>query len=480
MGDDMAYLPQFKNDLFISYRRAANEAHDNWVDAFCEALRASLAELVGDVSIWRDEELLRAGAAWRPEIAEALNNAAIFLAIISRTYLDSDECRKELDIFLGRLKDPQSGTQRMIMPIFKQPPKPGQELPREVGEVHRHEFFRWDPPGSPRFRELGPDPDGADTRAFWETLGRVAQDIMVALEALHGKVQAEALGTVFLARVGPEIQLERERLRSDLQQRHYLVVPEHEYLWNADDFRDRIERDLDAAQLCIHLVSRNESIEPETAARAQLQLQLANEAMRRNGRPPPLVWIQPASAVHPSARALIDYIEGDLANDGVEYWRGGLEDLKTQVYDKLAPAAPAPAAAAGKVREVALLVEEGDLGSVGSLRALLVDRLGIDPQPVKFAGAAPRDAARMNRTLAACDQCLLVWAAQPEDWVHDVLDNEAFASRLGRDRMCVVALAPPTPEKATFQTTKARTIQAVASLDEAGLRAFLAGGANDG
>jgi hypothetical protein len=334
----MGYLPQFKNDLFISYRRVANEAHDAWVDAFCEALRTSLKELVGDVSIWRDEEALRAGSPWRPEIAQALNDAAIFLAIISRTYLDSDECRKELDTFLGRLKDASTGTQRMIVPIFKQPPKPDQELPREVGDVHRHEFFRWDPPGSPRFRELGPDPDGADTRAFWETLGRVAQDIMVALEALRGAARTRALGTVFVARVGPEIELERERLRSDLQQRGYLVVPEHEYLWNADDFRARIDADLDAARLCIHLVAKMESIEPETAERAQLQLKLAHEAMKRSARPPPLVWIQPASAVDPSARALIDYIEGDLANDGVEYWRGGLEDLKTQIYDKLGPA----------------------------------------------------------------------------------------------------------------------------------------------
>ena len=294
-----------------------------------------------------------------PEIAQALNDAAIFLAIISRTYLDSDECRKELDTFLGRLKDASTGTQRMIVPIFKQPPKPDQELPREVGDVHRHEFFRWDPPGSPRFRELGPDPDGADTRAFWETLGRVAQDIMVALEALRGAARTRALGTVFVARVGPEIQLERERLRSDLQQRGYLVVPEHEYLWNADDFRARIDADLDAARLCIHLVAKTESIEPETAERAQLQLKLAHEAMKRSARPAPLVWIQPASAVDPSARALIDYIEGDLANDGVEYWRGGLEDLKTQIYDKLGPAAPAPAASPAAGRAVAMLVEEG-------------------------------------------------------------------------------------------------------------------------
>jgi hypothetical protein len=466
----MPYLPQFKNDLFISYRHAANETHDRWVDSFCEALRASLVELVGDVTMWRDEAELRSGDRWRPEIAEALNGAAIFLAIISRTYLDSDECRKELDQFLERLKDGAEGPERRIVPIFKQPPKPEQDLPRELGEVQRHEFFRWDPPGSPRFRELGPNPNGPDTRDFWETLGRLAQDIMVALEDLHGKARKRALGVVFVARVSPEMEQERERLRSDLQQRGYIVVPEREYLWNADDLRDRLDRDLEAAQLCIHLVARTESIEPKASERAKLQLELAHQAMKRKGRPAPLVWIQPAAAIHPSARALIDYIEGDLANEGVEYWRGGLEDLKTQIYDKLPPAAPPKPAV--QVRETALLVEERDIGGLGALKALLVDGMAIDPQPVKFDGSSPKDNARFQRTLAACDQCLVFWSGQSEEWVRDVLDTPDLAGHLGRDRTCIYVAGPPTPEKATFQTTKARTIQAVDALNEPELRAF--------
>ncbi|MFL5073606.1 MAG: TIR domain-containing protein, partial [Xanthobacteraceae bacterium] len=84
----MGYLPQFENDLFVSYRRVSNEAQDRWVDVFCQALGTKLKELVGDVKIWRDEEI-RLGQRWRPEVADALSNAAIFLAIVSRTYLDS-------------------------------------------------------------------------------------------------------------------------------------------------------------------------------------------------------------------------------------------------------------------------------------------------------------------------------------------------------------------------------------------------------
>jgi hypothetical protein len=466
----MGYLQQFKNDLFLSYRRVSNESQDAWVDAFCKALSTSLKELVGDVTIWRDQDQLRTGQPWRTEVAEALDGAAIFLAIVSRTYLDSDECRKELDRFLGWLKDPTRGGERKIVPIFKQPPKREQQLPHEMGQIHHHNFFRCEPPPSSRFREFGPNQGDADRQEFWETLERVAQDIMVALEELKGHACQRAIGKVFVARVSPELQLERERLRSDLQQRGYLVVPEQEYLWNSGDHRDRITRDLESAQLCIHLVGCTASIEPTAALRARQQIELAHEVMKRIGRPAPTVWIQPVSEIDESVRELLDYIKSDLADKGVEYSEGGLEDFKTHIYDKLAPAPPRTAPSPR--REIALLVEEGDAGDVGAVKALLVDRLALDPKPAKFAGTSPKDVARLARTLAGCEQCLIFWARQPEEWVLDLLDSEVLAGHLGRDRMCVYAVGPETPEKRCFQTMKARTIVAADGLNEPDLQAF--------
>jgi TIR domain len=470
-GDvNMGYLPQFKNDLFISYRRVSNEAQDKWVDAFCRALGSSLKELVGDVKIWRDEDQLRTGQPWRLEVQQALADAAIFLAIISRTYLDSDECRKELDRFLECLKDPERGSQRKIVPIFKQPPKPEQELPHEIGEIHYHNFYLRDPPGSSHFRELSPSADDVDSRAFWETLARVAQDLMAALEELMGLARQRALGKVFIACANSELQLERERLRSDLQQRGYLVVPEHEYLWNADDHRDRITRDLEESLLCIHLVACTASIEPAAASHARLQLQLAYEAMKRKAKHAPMVWIQPASKVDASASELIDYVKRDLANKEVEYWQGGLEDFKTQIYDILPPVLPKRPLSLG--REIALLVEEGDVEEVSVIRALMVDKLALEPKPIKFAGTLPNDAERLARTLASCEQGLIFWARQPEEWVLDLLDYQELSGHLGPDKMSVYVAGPDRPEKRSFRTRKARTIWGLDGLNEPELQAF--------
>jgi hypothetical protein len=460
----MGYVPQFKNDIFVSYRHSSNEGQDKWVDTFCKRLEERLTEFVGDITIWKDKTELRAGDLWRPEIAEALDSAAIFLAIISRTYFESDVCRCELDQFLGRTKEAAEALQRRLVPIFKQPTKPGQELPQELAQIHHHEFFQLDPPGSTRFKEFGPE---TDANRFWETLEQLAQDLMDALETLKGEARKRVVGTVYLARVGPELQAERAKLRSDLQQRGYLVVPECEYLWNATDFHEKIADDLNAAQLCVHQVARTPSIDPNTAERARLQLDLATQTMKSKGKSLPLVWIQPASETDESARALIDYIEQELSNEGVEYSQENLEDFKTQIYDKLPRRTAAPS------REVALLVEEGDVAATGEINALLVDKLGVDPRRIKLTGSNLQDPSSLAKVLARCGKCVIFWGGQAEAWVSDILTLDVLAGYIGKEKLCVYGAAPASPEKSTFRTTQARIIDAMSGGQESDLRQFL-------
>ncbi|MGD8938995.1 MAG: toll/interleukin-1 receptor domain-containing protein [Gammaproteobacteria bacterium] len=462
----MGFLPQFKNDVFISYRRVSNESTDRWVDSFCANLYAELCDRVGDVVIWRDTNALHAGDAWRPEIAEAVDSSGVFLAVINRTYFDSDECRKEMDRFLGTLKAAK-GDGRKLMPIFKHPSRSPEEMPAELHEIGHHEFFVRE---AEKWRELDPKRDADE---YWERMSRMVQDLTVALESLQGRQKRQALGKVFIARVAPELRQERERLRSDLQQRGLLVVPETEYLWNADDHVQRIQNDLSEALLCIHLVSRAESIEPLTPERDRLQLKLAHEEMQKRQRPAPLVWIQSAASTAQCNQPLIDYIEQTLANEGVEYLQGSLEELKTQMHDML----PQPAAedSAGP-REVALLVEEADLGDLVPLKVLLAEHLGIEPRPVKFSGSTPKSDERLQRALETCQQVLIFWSRESDDWVTDLLDLPALQGHLRDKRVCIYVSGERTDEKDTFVTTKAIVVRADLQGDlqdsEADLRHF--------
>ena len=482
----MGYLPQFNNDLFISSRRVSNESPARWVDTFCADLGSQLRERVGDVAIWRDTAQLRAGAAWRPEIAAAVDSTGIFLALMARTYFDSDECRKELDRFLGQLKAAGGGGGRKLMPIFKHPARNPDELPAELREIGHHEFFVHEAQG---WRELDRKRDADD---YWERMSRMVQDLTQALEDLHGRQKKQSLGSVFISRVAPELLQVRERLRSDLQQRGYRVLPENEYLWNADDHAQRIANDLGQALLCVHLVSCSASIEPLSARRDQAQLALAQAEMARRRQPAPLVWIQAADAIAPEQQGLIDYIQNDLCNAGVEYLQGSLEALKTQVLDMLpapapppgAPAAPAvptvpaatlqpPEATAPRPPRIALLVEAQDLADTGPLKALLAGTLGLDVRTLLFNADSPDDSVRLHKTLALCPQVLLFWSRQDEDWLTDLLDLDALAGHLGPQRLCVYATGAPSAQKQAFVSPSATVLQALTDLNPGGLRQFV-------
>lgn len=463
----MAYLPNYKNDLFISYRRASNEGPDEWIDNFCQQLGAHLRDVVGDVKIWRDTAQLRAGEEWRREIADALDSSAVFLAIISRTYLESDECRKELDHFLGRLKTANDASPRQIVPIFKHPPKKDQPLPQEINARGRHTFYRVDDKSSEHWSEVMPLGEGM--YEFRKTLGQVAQDLMRTLEEFKGIAKKKALGKVFLACVGPELQKQRAQLRSELIQRGYAVVPESEYLWHTDDCGAQIARDLADAKLCVHLVSPGASVEDGTSRNARRQLELAHAEMRNRGCPAPLVWIQSAAA-DPSARELIEYIQTDLADEGVEYWQGGLEELKTQINKHL-PAAQ-PAKAESQAREVLLLVEDAEAASAKALKTLMVES-GIEPRVVKLADGAP-DAKKLADALTTCRQAMVYWGAKDEDWVGDVL---RALPGLNKADVCIYAAAPVTDEKSDYVTTRAHVVCADGGAGDTELRRFLAAGA---
>lgn len=470
----MACQTQFPIDVFISYRRATNKSSDHWVDEFKDALQLEMEDLsVNPPKIWRDIENISEGEAWREELQKNIENAAIFLAIISKSYFESDECIKELNHFLGRLKDPKNGAMRKLFQVFKHPSN--SEIPREFNDLERVEFFQRDRDPK-KFVAFSPAKDSSTHTQFNEKLSQLAQGVMLALEALQAKGRP-TLGRVFLARVAPELINERDRLRADLQQQGYEVVPKKEYFWNADDIRQRILDDLEGAQLAVHLVPSMASVEKNTADWTRTQIELAIGVMKAHHRPVPLVWIAPASETDSSMRKLIYNVEHELAEDGVQYWKGGLEEFKNQIYDKL-PKPPAVAAevAGGEdgLDTIALLVEESDLVGLGPLKSKLTGELGLEPLTVKFSQAAPKDRERLVSTLTRCNKAIIYWGQQGEEWLQDLLRVPELKSHKRCDRLAVFIDGPDSDEKSVFSSKWACTIRGSTQTAAEALKSFMA------
>lgn len=464
--------PKFQHDLFISYRHTANAS--NWVDVFHEQLLACLEDRVekGKIAVWRDTDNIRAGDEWRKEIEAALDATAIFLAIITPPYFDSTVCAKELDHFLALSKDSTESVQRMIVPVYKLPRRPNLEPPELEGFNH-YTFHHLDPP----HKEFAPYRDIEEERCFYVQLVSLVEDLERQLYKLTGSARAQLKGTVYLALVGPELEREREKLRSDLLQRGYLVLPERPYFWSSADLESKVTADISAADLCVHFVGGADSVESKTPQRERLQLERAVDVMMHKHRPLPLVWIQPSKEARVASRSLVEYIQKELADKGVEYSQGSLEDFKNYIQDKLAKESdtdPAPTSSLPG-SDIAVIVEEGDLAETKEVNALLVDKLGWNPKRLKLSGPTPRDPAAGSKTLQRCNKAMIFWGRQSEDWVNNLAD-ELLAGHSGKDRLCVYISDPSSEEKTTFRTTKARTIFASADAAEAELREFLTAG----
>jgi hypothetical protein len=462
----MAFLPEYKSDLFISYRRAINEGPDRWISSFQQALQLSLRRLVGDVVIWRDEEQLHTGDVWRTKLVDALQNAAIYLAVISRTYLESRECRNVLDLMLAALID-ALGRSRRLFPVYMQPPRSEADVPPELQGTQKREFYERRPDTPLGFSELDARPDCLE---FQQRLAWLAQEVTVALERLRDESLSRVAGRVFVADVEPALYRDRDGLCADLFDHRFLVAPEREYLWSSVEVERHIRADLEQALMSIHLVAPEGQRTEAEVQHARHQLVLAVEVLRRRGCPPPVVWIPTRDGASEALQRFLGEVDGPLADEGVEVLVGGIEELKTFVYRRLRPFVPADAAPAGN--ELVVLVEDGDFTAFGALRARLVGQLGVEVVPARLHGTALQDPAGVAQVMAGGPRCLVYWGQQEESWVQQVLRLPVLAGRLGRERLGILVAGPPGPEKEQFVSIKACVIPDDGG--EHGLRNFLA------
>lgn len=105
----MAYLPEFKTDVFISYARL-NEGADKWVSQFHDRLEAQLKQLAGrELKIWRDLEQLQRDHLVSQTIKSELEASGLFLALHSHAYDDSHYCRQEVLWFCKHAQNDEWG-----------------------------------------------------------------------------------------------------------------------------------------------------------------------------------------------------------------------------------------------------------------------------------------------------------------------------------------------------------------------------------
>jgi hypothetical protein len=100
----MAWVAGFEHDVFISYARVDNATADGdplhgWVTQFHRHLNVALSKKIGllyKLKIWRDTREIQGNQLFDKTIQDAVQGAAVFVALDSHGYQASEYCRPSI------------------------------------------------------------------------------------------------------------------------------------------------------------------------------------------------------------------------------------------------------------------------------------------------------------------------------------------------------------------------------------------------
>jgi hypothetical protein len=305
MTESRAYVPGFEHDIFVSYAHVDNlssERGPGWVDEFHEALRNKLATRVGRIGrlrIWRDPSL-DGSQVFGEALKNRIESCAVFLALTSKGYLESDYCLQELRWFHQKAQQSRHGIQigerRRILNALLTNLR-YTDWPREFQGTTG--FPLHDAADEDRKDQIGeptkPETDAFDTqmRKLADATYRLLEDFKEHAEEAPGDVSRKQY--IYLADTADSLQEIRDRLKADLTQKGKEILtdipPPHESKAHAAHVR----KALDEASLSMHLLDaypgRKIPEEPETTYPIkQVQLALASGTS-------PLIWVPPSLAL---------------------------------------------------------------------------------------------------------------------------------------------------------------------------------------
>ncbi|WP_204139297.1 TIR domain-containing protein [Halomicronema sp. CCY15110] len=376
----------FAQDVFISFTHIDNQSLNpdeaGWISAFHKALEIRLSQLRGKESrIWRDRRL------WGNEdldeaIFEALTQSALLVSVLSPRYLQSDWCMRELQGFC-QAADQQGGlrageTKTRLFKVIKTY-LPIEQHPAVVANFLGYEFYEIDDAGRPQEfdRVYGPEQE----RKFYAKLNDLAYDIHQTLDILDAQLGPPALAApllgavpadrkvIYLADTTPDLQVDRECIRRELEQAGHQVLPDQPLPSEPGAFAQTVCEALTRAHLSVHLLSPNPSQPPAGQSPTQEQIyrqlatlrtrdQVALAAQCGQGRSDfsRLLWLPPdTDAITPD-----DFVT-ELQSDP-DFIRTNVEALKDIIYTRLTPpvARPLDRAPDGRV-QIYLDCDERDL-----------------------------------------------------------------------------------------------------------------------
>lgn len=315
----MAYVPNFANDIFISYSHIDNRAE--WVSEFHTRLKDRLLELDVDCNVWRDLKLNGADE-FSKVIFENLEKSALLITVISPQGMKSHWCEEERQKFTQYAELTggfQFGNTIRAIKVVKTPLD---------GDAHRGLFgtlgfdFYQRNSETGRFREFTGD-------EFTAKLDELAQEIKRVLIELRAGYLAKDKPGIYIAETTSDLNPDREALVRQVREWGYEVYPRADLPHEASAFRTLVTAELGRSLLSIHLFSdkRGTIMDDEKISFVAVQYELAKQ--RDLDR---IAWVRPGITLNDDLATVLAMDKGDA----LERLEGRtFEDLKDEIESRL-------------------------------------------------------------------------------------------------------------------------------------------------
>lgn len=456
----------YDKHLFISYAHLDDQPltpeQEGWVSRFHESLQSVLTIRMGQKArIWRDKKL-SGNDVFADEIISQFPKTEILVSVLSKCYVESEWCRREVEEFCRSCGELRIGNKYRIIKVVKLPVDGVSQLPPVMNEMLGYDFFTYqdqdqkktplelDPLYFPKSREL-----------YVEKLCSLSDDIIEVVKNMETQTPAaekvspppSSRPSVFVAQCSWDQKEIREALIRDLRQHGYPILPDRPLASEEQTFRSETARLLDQCALSVHLVGAFPGLVPDGPSgkpTVVLQNELAIAQSKSKGLPR-IIWLPDGTSPQdPDQARFIDMLHSDAeAQFGADLITGDLQALKAAVHSALQRAEkrePSKTQLPPGRKLIYLVCDQTDRESVLPLRKSLVSK-GFETKIPLFEGdAAALDQARQEM-LSQCDIVILFYGKGTEGWKRSV-DSDLLKSRGYRDNkplpLQLTYLASPT------------------------------------
>ncbi len=363
----MAYIPGYTYDIFISYAHLDNlmlpgQQH-GWIELFYQSLNLKLAQRIGRmdaVKIWWDSKKLDGSRLFDNSIEEGIRDSAIMISLISPGYLQSEYCRRELDLFATKAASEKAGSSvgdsaRLIKVLLNNIPYA--TLPPQFGRATGFPFYKAEDSddfgeplnqADPIFAEQLKDLRDALVRIF----EAFPKDQPATQGAALSGVTAASRGTlptaagvavdgpgkgfrIFFGEVSDSLRTAKKRTISDLEKNGYTIITNIPPPEEASAHEQKVTECMKQVNLSVHLldqypgreISGTDTWYPKK--QAELALSLA---------PSKLIWVpgemDEEEVEEEAYKTFLRGLSGNSdPNQKYEFIRGSKSELTSQIMD---------------------------------------------------------------------------------------------------------------------------------------------------